>query len=125
MIYEARPNVTADAAALCIKAGNGIILRGGSEAIRSNIAIATALQRALRLASLPETALILVQDMARHTMLELLQLSDLIDLVIPVAAKALSASLPNMHASPSLNITKASAISLSMPQPTSRWQYVC
>ncbi len=48
MIYEARPNMTADAAALCIKAGNGIILRGGSEAIRSNIAIATALQRALR-----------------------------------------------------------------------------
>ncbi|WP_434428567.1 glutamate-5-semialdehyde dehydrogenase [Xylella fastidiosa] len=89
MIYEARPNVTADAAALCIKAGNGIILRGGSEAIRSNIAIATALQRALRLASLPETALILVQDMARHTMLELLQLSDLIDLVIPRGGEGL------------------------------------
>lgn len=56
MIYEARPNVTADAAALCIKAGNGVILRGGSEAIHSNTAIARALQRALREAGVPEAA---------------------------------------------------------------------
>lgn len=54
MIYEARPNVTADAAALCIKAGNGVILRGGSEAIHSNTAIARALQRALRRPACPK-----------------------------------------------------------------------
>ncbi|MBB3825756.1 glutamate-5-semialdehyde dehydrogenase [Xanthomonas arboricola] len=89
MIYEARPNVTADAAALCIKAGNGVILRGGSEAIHSNTAIAHALQRALRAADVPEAALTLVQDLRRETMLELLQLSDIIDLAIPRGGEGL------------------------------------
>ncbi|HHW4678035.1 MAG TPA: glutamate-5-semialdehyde dehydrogenase [Xylella sp.] len=89
MIYEARPNVTADAAALCIKAGNGVILRGGSEAIRSNLAIAAALKRALRVAGVPEAVLILVEDTRRQTMLDLLQLSDLIDLVIPRGGEGL------------------------------------
>ncbi|MCC4607985.1 glutamate-5-semialdehyde dehydrogenase [Xanthomonas campestris] len=89
MIYEARPNVTADAAALCIKAGNGVILRGGSEAIHSNTAIAHALQRALRAADIPEAALTLVQDLRRETMLELLQLSDIIDLAIPRGGEGL------------------------------------
>ncbi|MGH8087790.1 MAG: aldehyde dehydrogenase family protein, partial [Stenotrophomonas sp.] len=74
MIYEARPNVTADAAALCIKAGNGVILRGGSEAIHSNTAIAASLKRALRDAGVPDAALTLVEDLRRETMLALLQL---------------------------------------------------
>ncbi|WP_449466506.1 glutamate-5-semialdehyde dehydrogenase [Stenotrophomonas humi] len=89
MIYEARPNVTADAAALCIKAGNGVILRGGSEAIHSNTAIAAGLRRALREAGLPEAALTLVEDLRRETMLELLQLSDIIDLAIPRGGEGL------------------------------------
>ncbi|AOD15295.1 glutamate-5-semialdehyde dehydrogenase [Xanthomonas fragariae] len=89
MIYEARPNVTADAAALCIKAGNGVILRGGSEAIGSNTAIARALQRALREADVPEAALTLVEDLRRETMLELLQLSDIVDLAIPRGGEGL------------------------------------
>ncbi|WP_115553912.1 glutamate-5-semialdehyde dehydrogenase [Xanthomonas arboricola] len=89
MIYEARPNVTADAAALCIKAGNGVILRGGSEAIQSNTAIARALQRALREAGVPDAALTLVEDLRRETMLELLQLSDIIDLAIPRGGEGL------------------------------------
>ena len=89
MIYEARPNVTADAAALCIKAGNGVILRGGSEAIHSNTAIAASLRRALREAGLPEAALTLVEDLRRETMLELLQLSDIIDLAIPRGGEGL------------------------------------
>ncbi|MCC4587138.1 glutamate-5-semialdehyde dehydrogenase [Xanthomonas sp. NCPPB 1067] len=89
MIYEARPNVTADAAALCIKAGNGVILRGGSEAIHSNTAIAQALQRALRAADVPEAALTLVQDLRRETMLELLQLTDIVDLAIPRGGEGL------------------------------------
>ncbi|WP_115513149.1 MULTISPECIES: glutamate-5-semialdehyde dehydrogenase [Xanthomonas] len=89
MIYEARPNVTADAAALCIKTGNGVILRGGSEAIQSNTAIAHALQRALREAGVPEAALTLVEDLRRETMLELLQLSDIIDLAIPRGGEGL------------------------------------
>jgi glutamate-5-semialdehyde dehydrogenase len=89
MIYEARPNVTADAAALCIKAGNGVILRGGSEAIHSNTAIAAALRRALREAGIGEDALTLVEDLRRETMLELLQLNDIVDLAIPRGGEGL------------------------------------
>ena len=89
MIYEARPNVTADAAALCIKAGNGVILRGGSEALHSNTAIAAALKRALREAGLPDTALTLVDDLRRETMLALLQLNDIVDLAIPRGGEGL------------------------------------
>ena len=89
MIYEARPNVTADAAALCNKAGNGVILRGGSEAIHSNTAIAASLKRALRDAGLPDAALTLVEDLRRETMLELLQLADIIDLAIPRGGEGL------------------------------------
>ncbi len=89
MIYEARPNVTADAAALCLKAGNGVILRGGSEAIHSNTAIAASLKRALRGAGLPEAALTLVEDLRRETMLELLQLTDIVDLAIPRGGEGL------------------------------------
>ena len=89
MIYEARPNVTADAAALCIKAGNGVILRGGSEAIHSNTAIAAALQRAIGEAGLDPAVLTLVTDLRRETMLELLQLTDIIDLAIPRGGEGL------------------------------------
>jgi glutamate-5-semialdehyde dehydrogenase len=89
MIYEARPNVTADAAALCIKAGNGVILRGGSEAIHSNTAIAASLKRALREAGLPDAVLTLVEDLRREAMLELLQLNDIIDLAIPRGGEGL------------------------------------
>lgn len=89
MIYEARPNVTADAAALCIKAGNGVILRGGSEAVHSNVAIAASLQRALRQAGLPAETLVLVEDLRRETMLELLQLTDIVDLAIPRGGEGL------------------------------------
>ncbi|UBB27297.1 glutamate-5-semialdehyde dehydrogenase [Pseudoxanthomonas japonensis] len=89
MIYEARPNVTADAAALCLKAGNGVILRGGSEAIHSNTAIAAALRGALRAQGLPDAALTLVEDLRRETMVELLQLNDVIDLAIPRGGEGL------------------------------------
>jgi len=89
MIYEARPNVTADAAALCIKAGNGVILRGGSEAIHSNTAIAASLRRALAAHGIDPAALTLIEDLRRETMLELLQLSDLIDLAIPRGGEGL------------------------------------
>ena len=89
MIYEARPNVTADAAALCLKAGNGVILRGGSEAIASNTAIAASLHRALEAAGIPAAALTLVGDLRRETMLALLQLSDIVDLAIPRGGEGL------------------------------------
>ena len=89
MIYEARPNVTAEAAALCLKAGNAVLLRGGSEAAASNAAIAACLHAALREADLPEAAVSLVADTAREHVLELLQLSDLIDLAIPRGGESL------------------------------------
>jgi len=89
MIYEARPNVTADAAALCLMAGNAVILRGGSEAIHSNRAIAAALHEALREHALPEAAVTLVPDLRRETMVELLQLSDIVDLAIPRGGEGL------------------------------------
>ena len=89
MIYEARPNVTADAAALCLKAGNGVILRGGSEALRSNQAIAACLRGALREAGLSEYALMLMDDLSREAMLELMQLSDIVDLIIPRGGEGL------------------------------------
>lgn len=89
MIYEARPNVTADAAALCLMAGNGVILRGGSEAIHSNTAIAAALKSALEAHGVPAAALTLVEDLRRETMVELLQLSDIVDLAIPRGGEGL------------------------------------
>ncbi|MBT2142995.1 MULTISPECIES: glutamate-5-semialdehyde dehydrogenase [unclassified Rhodanobacter] len=89
MIYEARPNVTADASALCLMAGNAVILRGGSEAIHSNLAIAAALHAALRAHGVPEAAVTVLQDLSREAMVELLQLSDLVDLAIPRGGEGL------------------------------------
>ena len=89
MIYEARPNVTADAAALCLKAGNGVILRGGSEAIHSNTALAASLRRAIAEAGLDPAVLTLVEDLSRETILELLQLTDIVDLAIPRGGEGL------------------------------------
>jgi glutamate-5-semialdehyde dehydrogenase len=89
MIYEARPNVTADAAALCFYAGNTVLLRGGSEALESNRAIAAALHEAMRTQGLPEAAITLVEDLGRETMMQLLQLHDLIDLAIPRGGEGL------------------------------------
>ncbi len=89
MIYEARPNVTADAAALCLMAGNAVILRGGSDAMGSNLAIANALRRALREEGVPEAAVTLLDDPRRETMVELLQLTDIVDLAIPRGGEGL------------------------------------
>lgn len=89
MIYEARPNVTADAAALCVMAGNAVILRGGSEAIHSNRALASALHEALQAHGLPKAVITLLEDLRRETMIELLQLSDIVDLAIPRGGEGL------------------------------------
>jgi len=89
MIYEARPNVTADAAALCLKAGNGVLLRGGSEALHSNTAVAAALHEALRAHGVPPAAVSLIRDLSRGAMIELLQQTDAVDLAIPRGGEAL------------------------------------
>jgi len=83
IIYEARPNVTADAAALCVKSGNAVILRGGSEAHFSNRAIGAILQQACAAGGVPEAALQVAESKDRNLIHELLQLEEYIDLIIP------------------------------------------
>jgi glutamate-5-semialdehyde dehydrogenase len=83
IIYESRPNVTADAAALCLKSGNAVILRGGSEAIYSNLAICHIIRGVLRDLSLPEAAIQIVPVTDREAVYELLQLEESIDVIIP------------------------------------------
>ncbi len=93
IIYEARPNVTADAAALCLKTSNSVILRGGSEAINSNIAIMTIMQEAAYKAGIPEGALNIVRDTSRDTATELMRLNDYVDVLIPRGGKGLIKSV--------------------------------
>lgn len=83
MIYEARPNVTVDAAALCLKSGNACILRGGKEAIRSNRAAVALMREALAASGLPEGCICLVQDTDRETANELMHLDEYVDVLIP------------------------------------------
>ncbi len=89
IVYESRPNVTADAAALCLKAGNAVILRGGSEAIHSNRAVAEVLGRAGAQCGVPEGAVQLVGVTDRDAVLEMLQLEEYIDLIIPRGGEGL------------------------------------
>lgn len=89
MIYEARPNVTADAGSLCFKSGNAVILRCGREAIETSKAIAKALHQALRESNLPEDVITVVPTPDRDLMLELLQQDEYIDLVIPRGGEGL------------------------------------
>jgi len=83
IIYESRPNVTVDAAALCLKAGNAVILRGGSESINSNLALSGILRGVLRVRGLPENAVQLIPVVDREAVNLLLQLEEYIDLIIP------------------------------------------
>jgi glutamate-5-semialdehyde dehydrogenase len=89
IIYEARPNVTADAAALCLKAGNAVILRGGSEAIHSNRAIAGVLQNVMTNQGIPAAALSLIPFTDRQGVLEMLKQEESIDLIIPRGGESL------------------------------------
>ena len=83
IIYENRPNVTSDAAGLCLKSGNAALLRGSGTALRSNIAIAAALRKGFAKAGLPEDALILVDDPSHEAAVEVMQLTDYVDCLIP------------------------------------------
>lgn len=89
IIYESRPNVTADAAGLCLKSGNAIILRGGSEAFHSNRAIVHILQKALSKTGIPEDAIQIFSRTEREAVREMLQLEEEIDLIIPRGGEAL------------------------------------
>jgi len=89
IIYESRPNVTADAAALCLKSGNVCVLRGGSEAIHSNTAIATILSEAAKKTGIPDGAISFVERPEREAVLEFLKRDDCIDVIIPRGGEAL------------------------------------
>ncbi len=93
IIYENRPNVTSDAAGLCIKSGNAALLRGSSSALRSNIAITQVLRDALAKNSLPEDAVILVEDTAHETAIEVMQLTKYVDCLIPRGGPSLIQSI--------------------------------
>ena len=83
IIFEARPNVTADAAALCLKAGSAVVLRGGKEAINSNMSIAAVMREAVKNAGLPEDSIQLVEDTSRQSSIEMMGLSEYLDVLIP------------------------------------------
>lgn len=89
MIYESRPNVTVDAAALCLKSGNCVLLRGGKEAIHSNIALATVLQEALQSENIDEAVIQVLPLTDRHAVNVLLEQEDFIDLIIPRGGEGL------------------------------------
>lgn len=98
IIYEARPNVTADAAGLCLKSGNAVILRGGSEAIHSNKAIVKVLCDAGKAKGLPDGAIALIQDTSREAATELMTLNGLVDVLIPRGGAGLIRSVvENAH----------------------------
>ena len=89
MIYEARPNVTADAGALCFKSGNGVILRGGKEALKSSQAIASVMHKVLEKHGLPTALISVIPDPDRGLLMELMQQRDTIDLIIPRGGEGL------------------------------------
>ncbi|MEW5893088.1 MAG: glutamate-5-semialdehyde dehydrogenase [Pseudomonadota bacterium] len=95
IIYEARPNVTADAAGLCLKSGNAAILRGGSEAIHSNRAIAACVKEGLSAAGLPDTAVQVIETTDRAAVGELITLKDYVDVIVPRGGKGLIERLTN------------------------------
>ena len=83
MIFEARPNVTVDAACLCLKTGNAVLLRGGKEAYRSNLALAECMRRAIRKAGGEEDAVCLVQDTSRNSVTDMMNMTGVLDVLIP------------------------------------------
>jgi glutamate-5-semialdehyde dehydrogenase len=89
IIYESRPNVTADAAGLCLKSGNAAILRGGSEALHSNQAIAACVHEGLKAAGLPETAVQVIETTDRAAVGELITMQDYVDVIVPRGGKGL------------------------------------
>ena len=95
MIYESRPNVTLEAASLALKSGNAIILRGGSEALNSNQAIAEAIQHGLKAAGLPETCVQVINTTDRAAVGQLITMSEYVDVIVPRGGKSLIERITN------------------------------
>lgn len=100
IIYEARPNVTADAFGLCFKTGNVVILKGGSDAIHSNIAIVNVIKKALREANVPEMAISLIEDTDRETATAFMKMNEYVDVLIPRGGAGLIKTVVNQATIP-------------------------
>ena len=100
IIYEARPNVTADAFGLCFKTGNVVILKGGSDAIHSNQAIVSCLRNCLREEKIPEDAIQLIEDTSRETAAEFMKMNEYVDVLIPRGGKGLIKAVVNQSTIP-------------------------
>ena len=100
IIYEARPNVTADAFALCFKTGNVVILKGGSDAIHSNIAIVAAIRKALVNENLPEQAIALIEDTSREIAAAFMKMNEYVDVLIPRGGAGLIKAVVNQATIP-------------------------
>lgn len=100
IIYEARPNVTADAFALCFKTGNVVILKGGSDAIHSNIAIVDTIRKALAKESIPEQAISLIEDTSRETAAAFMKMNEYVDVLIPRGGAGLIRAVVNQATIP-------------------------
>ena len=122
IIHESRPNVTADAAALCLKAGNAVILRGGSEAFNSSKAIVGLFKDVLKENRVNEQVVNLLPTTEREAILHMLKLEELIDLVIPAAARNLYVLWLKIQESPLSSIIRGFATSMWTPQQTWTWR---
>ena len=121
IIYENRPNVTSDAAGLCLKSGNAVLLRGSSSAIGSNAAIASVLRDGVAKAGLPADAVILVEDTSRASAVAFMQLDGLIDCLIPRGGPSLVARCWRTPPCPTCSTGRGTATSTWTRAPTCPW----
>ena len=124
MIYEARPNVTVDAATICLKTGNTVILRGSSSAIHSNKAIVAVIHRALKQTSLPEESVQLIEDTTRDSAKQLFTMNDYLDVLIPRGGKQLIDTVVKEASVPVLETGAEIVIFSLMKQRIRKWQLI-
>ena len=124
MIYEARPNVTVDAATICLKTGNAVILRGSSSAIHSNKAIVAVIHRALKQTSLPQESVQLIEDTTRDSAKQLFTMKDYLDVLIPRGGKQLIDTVVREASVPVLETGAEIVIFSLMKQRINKWHWI-
>lgn len=122
IIYEARPNVTADAIGLCLKSGNAVVLKGGSEAMQSNMAVAGVLTEAAEAAGIPQGAIQFIDTADRAAVTALIKLNDFVDVVIPRGGAGLIKAVVQNATVPLLKPAAAYAILTWMQRQTAPWR---
>ena len=124
MIYEARPNVTVDAATICLKTGNAVILRGSSSAIHSNKAIVAVIHRALKQTSLPQESVQLIEDTTRDSAKQLFTMNDYLDVLIPRGGKQLIDTVVRKRLSQYLKQVREIVMFSLMKQRINKWHLI-